>query len=1030
MEHIATDPSCQKNIKSSHLTKDSPATVPTFTPLGFRSSSINIYVKRKSNIESGTWRPPPNLANRVVLSGSGAISRSKLNQSFGCFSDNGLQSREEATPKSGGTEKGESMMKNCNKRMKRSSKKCIKTEKVKSTSSADVAPMTLRSKVRRKREDNEVETGSLDRPANVSMSNISEFQSATAEISAEVNRSEDQAANTESPRWQSSSNSETEDRFCHSRRSDDLSDQTLTLESQESVKQHTVLLRNREVTEVTDELDEISKNKTEEGCSENQPCSEEGSVAALSTRIEHSDSDTLVSEVNAQYIVDNVGPPAGTYDQRDFSSLELLASLGEKHHKSSRPTVRFDLPDEVLGTDEDDKTEFKGDSKQKSVSNNDDRTTKTLGIVEKILPIRSILKKGNASRVSVHSENIRSCHQSSIQGADVALERRRGARKAFYLKGEKSDSQSETSAQESTTGASTAHGQASTCQESGNADQVDLECKEKICYTEKGDLISFDHNEIRHSGLRLIDNRVEYTIKDLEYSSTPVSMTSKKSSERNKKRRNGSMKSKRKGSTKKAEMPENEKSFEGNPKLVSDSQEANYEPETSRGDSSNLGEVEKASTDECTVDKTSRETDGTDCLSLDGAQVDSVEVDIVFETTTQREPLAFAEQTENNSVDSASVKESTAVKEHVGTSKTDEKLSIMFNNDSSSAAGEKMESNVELEDNSREFSVSENSEIPVDSLLQHNQNLHQHPSNDINQPPNHTSADLPRLSSHKSSITDVVALLNRFASDKEQSKVNVYDTLNFRNTSVQQVPAKEGSSIVQSDSIEVLAESGIGDSPQNTESHQNDSSSSNTGFQIVSRKISSEPYESSSSGKSNIEKDPQIFTIYLSDDSNECVDSSRSLSGLSSTRQRQISGRIVEESELSRSNAGVVGAFNENKKFGSQSNDTTVSRKANSSMHDAVESVIVDASSSKGTKETSSGHAFEGDSAENMNYDVKNLLEENDTKAIGMTSKSVPEKRNRRRSNTIGKSKKRKSSAQVSLVRFRGHSKNTYVQFH
>ena len=102
--------SANRRKNSSH----SEGTAPGSKSLGFQalqSNSIcNIYIKKKKNIKSGSWKPPSYLMNSAVLTGSGSMSRARMNQTFKTPYCNVDSIKEDASDvrSSGNERKGES----------------------------------------------------------------------------------------------------------------------------------------------------------------------------------------------------------------------------------------------------------------------------------------------------------------------------------------------------------------------------------------------------------------------------------------------------------------------------------------------------------------------------------------------------------------------------------------------------------------------------------------------------------------------------------------------------------------------------------------------------------------------------------------------------------------------------------------------------------------------------------------------------------------------------------------------------------
>ena len=1055
-DHMRTGPVHRANInREPGSSKRAQATVPAFTSPGFQTlqsnRSCNIYIKKKRNIKSGTWKPPAHLTNSAVLTGSGSVSRARLNQTFRDFSHYKVCSETEADRKTEPKGKASDMRERCNEGADRDN--CKKRDRTESNNNeaesisdhcvnADVAFLTGKERDMGRMYDGRGDKGDVTNTVKFNANSMKElnaegqtgnggFIKSTGDFISSGSTSSEQNLHrgiNKRPSHPSENSAQPENSANRFNKPGNVG----------TLQMHNVSLRNREVVE--------NPGAHQNSSCENPTRSIGDQQTNQSLKTDHFGSKTVVNSTENRSCITHSAQPSVVQYAGNLSSLEATECVSEKHCKRSGLTVRFDLPRSIEGDDDDQNSELGMGTEHGFVSNINSEARKTERTVGKILPKKSILKAGNVDEILLQRGGTISSSESSFQGTEMNLERRVETRNNAVLREANPELKPGITTMQfdtlgsNTTGMNLPKSSAISCGNPGDIDEaIDLECMEKICFTEDGNVNPASNDLVERISPRLVDNRIEYTIDDIKTSKNKtVSKKPKKINEGCKRQRNSKRKEAIKESASKQGMPGNEM-YKNTRKSSSDNQK-----------SSNVVDIAQLK-DKLSVEASSeRMVNGTTekfhgasdnaSLSVDGSHGQLVEVDIVFETTSEGEP--HIKHAENIII------EPHIVKELAHSTKTEKDYSVSCIGLVSSTDKEKEDIGLKLDTSNTELCGLPCDENHSQSHSKNNQHVpstasgitgnHHSICSEINKHSTQTFTDSPQSLMHDVASTNAFHSLDteskRCASNQEDSchsKATPRIGTDFRTNGLAQVKTNENVHTSENDGCDIIAANRATSPSQNSCGHllQDCIHNSNTGFQIISREIHSVPHKDSRLDESTVKREPfhsDIFAIYLSDDSNDSTDNAYGMSKLPADRGTRIGSEFLDKNNVGRSatpdrgNTVGISDVNQVPDLGADGINLTGNSPelipkncVGNNTPCSINSIAKD--TSECSYETDC--AFEGSGPKHINNDMR-IDQAKSRKGLACSGKEAESKQNRQMSKIMTKSKKRKSGSNlVSKVR-------------
>ena len=1057
-DHMRTEPVHQANInRKPGSSKRPPATVPASTSRGFQTlrsnRNCNIYIKKKSNLKSGTWKPPAQLTNSAVLTGSGSVSRARLNQTFRGFSHNIICSETEADRKAGRKGKASDMRARRNEGTNRDN--CKTRDRSENSNNEaksirdhfvniDVAFESDKERHGDKKYDERSEkrgvkdTDSMKKLNAAGETGNGEFSKSIGDSISNGSTSYGQHLNADIDKRPSHSSD-------NSTQSDNSTNHVTKPGNEGTFWLHDISLSNREVVE------NLSKGACKSSPYEKPTHFIVDQQTNQSVKADHSGLETVLDSIEKHSCITHNAQPLDVQYPGDLSSVEVTGSVDEKHCKRSGLTVRFDLPCSIVGDDKNENPDLGIHNEQGFVTNGNSETRKIEETVRKSLPKKSILKTGSVDRILLRGGGIISSSEGSSQATEMNLGHWIETRNTSTL--EEANPELEpgiTTMQFDALGSSTEEVNLAKCStisrgNPGDTDEaIDLECKEKICFTEDGNPNSASYDVVECISPRVVDNRIEYTIDDIKSSKNKTaSKRPKKMNEDGKRQRSSKRKEAIKNSASKHGIPGNEV-YRNTRKLISDNQKSNYVVDIAQlKDESSVEATSSDRTVNGIIEKIHSANDSAS-LSLGDLQGESVEVDIVFETTPHED--SHIKCAENVTIEPEFTKELTH------STKDEKDYSVSCSGLASSTDKEKEGNSLELDTSSRGLDGLPCDEKLGQSYSKNNQYVHNTVSGitanlhsirrEINQYSSQTFTDSSQLLKHDIASANTFHSLDteskRCASNQEDchhSKATVPRRTDLRSNSLAQVKTNKIIHTHENDGCDIIAVSSTTGPSQNSSSQliQDCIDSSNTGFQIISSEVRSAPHNESSLDESTVKRDPfqsDIFSIYLSDDSNDSTDTDQGMSKLPADKGSRVGSEVVDKNNVERSStldgSNSVEIFDINQVFDSGAGRINLT--GNSSVPGTPELISQNfvgnntpCSINATAQDTSefcnqTDRAFEGSGSENMNIDFR-IDQAKSRKGLRGSGKDARNKQDNQKSKMMTKSKKRKSgSNQVSKI--------------
>ena len=924
---VLAAPSDQKEKQQdSDLAKHTSVTIPNFTSAGFQPLQsypvCNVYIKKKSNLKSGTWRAPASLTNSAILTGSGSMSRARLNQTFGDLSSCKVSGEKETSCKDGRSGKashvraahsGGTMKEGC--RIQNGSKDIGSL--MDHCSDRNVTVLTVRDSDR-SRKNCGLDTGSLASAAKCHVDKVKECSTGFEIDSRELDESVENSTRSCHSSYGSHLTLDVGETNSHPNESDHPAGCITKPENPGTVRQRNAFL--------TDSVAYENSHKSTEASILNKPrTSLNGHRRNRSSRVGISDSDKEINSTeNVSGIVNSVQPSDAQFESI-LSKVDGLGCVDQNHHKRSKLTVRFNLPHETRGALSEGKSEVGNGIRQTIVCGRDDELAISGITVQDSLPKKSILKAGNTGRMKLEGEESNCYKENSFQRAGMNLGSSSEIGDTNGLGDERSIMEPMDTASPFGTLAlaheevSAKYMSANSCKNSEDTSStINLECAEKIHFTEDGNLNPMGFKEVQHNTATVVDNRVEYTIEDIKGSRSKSGPTrSKKLGKGNNRQKNSSRKVNIKRINSRQDMPVNENVLDGTGELKFDFQKAGTDncKAVISIDEPRFVHVEATSHDRMVNgdDKNIHGKRDDATLQLGDSQGDSVEVDIVFETKCgSGETLASVKSLENSTIELENIKDCEG-------RVIDEKDFLLYSGLNSSTDQRIKNSGIKVDTNIKDLRDLAHGENPIQSVLSDNQLVQSTASkitdvfdktyHEISRQSGRPSDDISRLSEYdKTPSENIVSSLNAETRSRTSGQEDYHDytmkadrSSDRRITCLPQVQMNENFEHVHCDVVAASRTNGLLAENTSVRSPQSNTNRSNVGFEIVSSEMQSEPYDDFMSGKNTIENEPfksDIFTIYLSDDSNDSTTISQGTSHRPAGRKSQAESGIMERNDL------------------------------------------------------------------------------------------------------------------------------------
>ena len=883
----------KKSKTSFDTSKRSGTSVPDFGSTGFQTLQsnpvCNIYIKEKSRVESGTWKPRSYFTSSAVLTGSGSMSRARLSQTFKNPSSGELGQKEVGAGSARSDKddgKGLKVMKG--RKGKNSGRRSRGKDLVGTSTNKGIS--AVGNKDRGKQEaEYRCETNSVSEPRKLSNGVETDF---SRTLSGFVGNFDlvDLAGSARDGTAHKTANGISA-----------VNAPELSVISTASVSTAERKIDGKSTKNDTESCsNDIRVNTDEDDTTNHYERHESGASAAILNQVEAIASSKLQL----------------TALQHEGDLSQLFGNVDGREHRRTGMTVRFDLP--PGSGDIDEKTEDAKTDISEGVKIG--HTSKQRRSPRKSRPRKSILKRGVLANASLQNE---SSQFSDLDKKLIVLDREEAKQTANH-DGNKIQNMIESgtllSSVISTGGAGSADKPAGFCENARDVDRtVELECTEKIDFNEDDDHKSDGRNEIERIGTenasndahgmssrdsdndllqKAIDNTVENNIGDLETGTIRRSSRLRKSGESSARQMKSKSKGKEKAGSSRNGQPENGADIEKIDGLLSGSRTdgvvgevgiSRHEPNPGETDSL-LIDKDKVCFDGLKLNDIEEKT-----LVIRDSSQDFIDVNVVIETTTEGDTLAFIKAKQENSKEPRTY---FVVKEVLDTIIQEGCQSLSYSESGANDGGIRVGeiSDGRITDQSKSFSKSDQ-----DMLIQTAEITHHNTDSNISKLPNQTLLDRSQLPiSIVSSINDsgdslqpqVCASLgteSHLSKQTVQPDFTVTGSLQLQHN---QSPNEEHP-LTDFRRREIVSDAPQNKSPQTSNGLLPEANivNTNVGFEIISSEVRSNLSNGSKLDESlECEQafQPEDFAIYLSDDSNDSTD----------VRQNVLKRRAMEKSRV------------------------------------------------------------------------------------------------------------------------------------